>query len=176
MSDIGAAKTASKKLFEILDSEDELQLALKKCPHPVSERVKGDIEFRNVSFKYPTRDALVFENFSFTVKKGQKVAFVGSSGSGKSSVLQLLLRYYDDYSGDIFVDGKNIREYEIREFRNSFGVVGQEPTLFNGNIRENIKYNTQGANLESIKDAARQANALGFIEANDFDVSDPTKK
>jgi len=83
----------------------------------------GNIEFRNVSFKYPTRDTQVFENLSFKIKEGQKVAFVGPSGSGKSSILQLLLRFYDNFEGEILIDGKDIRSFEIREYRRSFGVV-----------------------------------------------------
>jgi ATP-binding cassette subfamily B (MDR/TAP) protein 1 len=80
------------------------------------------------------------------------------------------LRFYDNFTGEILVDGKDIRNYEIKEFRRSFGVVSQEPILFNGTISENIKYNSEGVSFEDIKDAARQANALGFIEKNDFDI------
>lgn len=176
MGDVGAAKTACRNLFAIIDSEDELQIAEKRATNQMKAKVMGDIEFRNVSFKYPTRDAQVFENLTFTIKAGQKVAFVGPSGSGKSSVLQLLLRFYDNYEGDIFVDGKNIRDYDVREFRKSFGVVSQEPVLFNGTISENIKYNSEGIKHEDVKEAARQANALGFIEKNDFDTIDQKEK
>ena len=89
----------------------------------IKQKVIGDIEFKNVSFKYPSRDTWIFKDMTFTIKSGTKVAFVGSSGSGKSSIFQLLLRYYDNYEGQILVDGRDIRNYEIREFRRSFGVV-----------------------------------------------------
>ncbi|EDK31467.1 multidrug resistance protein-like transporter family ABC domain protein (macronuclear) [Tetrahymena thermophila SB210] len=169
MSDVGAAKNACKGLFKILDSEDEIQISEKYSNNLITERVFGDIEFRNVSFKYPTRDAQVFENLSFKIQKGQKVAFVGPSGSGKSSVLQLLLRFYDNYEGEIFVDGKDIRSYNLKEFRRSFGVVSQEPILFNGSISENIRYSSEDVGHDDIREAARRANALTFIEANQFE-------
>ncbi|EGR27069.1 hypothetical protein IMG5_202500 [Ichthyophthirius multifiliis] len=172
MGDVGAAINAAVGLFKILDSEDEIQISQKKCNNQIKQRILGNIEFKDVSFKYPSRQAMVFKHLSFNIKSGQKVAFVGSSGSGKSSVLQLLLRYYDNYTGQILVDGKDIKEYDIREFRKSFGVVSQEPVLFNGTIAENIQYNTDDIKIEEIKEAARQANALKFIEDNQFEFID----
>ncbi|KAL4464298.1 hypothetical protein ABPG72_011343 [Tetrahymena utriculariae] len=174
MGDVGATKAACREIFKILDSDDEIQIqqkhrkALQMDGQPlISKKVFGEIEFKDVSFKYPTRDAQIFKNLSFKIHAGQKVAFVGPSGSGKSSILQLLLRFYDDYQGQILVDGEDIRNYDIKEFRKNFGVVSQEPILFNGSIAENIKYNTADVTMEDIREAAHKANALSFIETDE---------
>ncbi|KAL4426347.1 hypothetical protein ABPG74_006285 [Tetrahymena malaccensis] len=183
MGDVGAAKAACKEIFRIIDSKDEVQLQQQRRAELnidnkplVINKIKGDIEFRNVSFKYPTRDATVFRHLSFKVQAGQKVAFVGPSGSGKSSVLQLLLRFYDNYEGQILVDGEDIRNYDIKEFRKNFGVVSQEPTLFQGTIAENIKYNTPDVGFKEIREAAQKANALSFIEQKEDGVEDGFQK
>ncbi len=92
--------------------------------------MRGDIEFRNVVFKYPSRDKIILKNISFKVAAGTKTAFVGPSGCGKSTIMQLLLRYYDVVSGEIFLDGVNILDYDIVYLRGYFGVVSQEPVVF----------------------------------------------
>lgn len=102
---------------------------------------KGNIEFRNVKFRYPTRKNFVFNGLSFNIKPGQKVAFVGQSGRGKSTIIQLLLRYYDVQSGEILIDGVDIKKIEIHNLRKLFGLVSQEPYLFNRTLKYNIKYN-----------------------------------
>ncbi|EAS02072.1 multidrug resistance protein-like transporter family ABC domain protein (macronuclear) [Tetrahymena thermophila SB210] len=172
MNDSGNAKNACKSLFQILDSQDEIQQSQLKENSLIKTGVLGDIEFKNVSFKYPNREAQVFDQLSFTVKRGQKVAFVGPSGSGKSSILQLVMRFYDTYEGQILIDGRDLKSYDLKQFRKSFGIVSQEPILFNGNISENIKYNIEEATQKDIIEAASKANALNFIQSNQFQQKD----
>jgi ATP-binding cassette subfamily B (MDR/TAP) protein 1 len=129
--DIGDAHNAAVSIFEILDTPDEVQLQLKnreKHVHP--EKVRGDIEFKDVVFKYPSRDKIVLKKLNLKINAGEKTAFVGPSGCGKSTIMQLLLRYYDVVSGEIFLDGVNILDYDITYLRGYFGVVQQEPTVF----------------------------------------------
>lgn len=171
MGDVGKAKNAAANLFEILDSQDEFQVQeQRKCQKLRPSSVRGDIEFRNVKFRYPSRDAVIFRNLSFKVPGGKKVAFCGPSGCGKSSIFQLLLRFYDVEAGEITLDGVNINDYDIAFLRSLFGVVNQEPILFNGTIQDNIQYNSENVTFEQIRQAAEQSNSLKFIENNEFDI------
>lgn len=106
----------------------------------------------------------MFKHLNISIQKGQKIAFVGPSGCGKSTIMQLLQRFYFKDEGTIVIDGEDIKDYEIHYLRSVFGVVSQEPTLFNGTFRDNIKYNLENATDEEIKAAANEANALAFIE------------
>jgi len=125
---------------------------------------KGDITLKNVSFKYPTRpEAVVLDNFNMTIKAGQTVALVGASGSGKSSVIQLVQRFYDVDSGEITLDGKNIKDLNVKWLRQQYGFVGQEPVLFAGSIAENIAFGKPGASQDEVEEAAKMANAHKFI-------------
>ena len=102
-----------------------------------------------------------------SIVPGSKVAFVGPSGCGKSTITQILLRYYEPEKGEIFLDGVNIKDYDIHYLRKLFGVVSQEPVLFNASFRENIRYNVATATDEDIRMAAQTSNALEFIEGNE---------
>jgi len=133
---------------------------------------KGNIEFKNVYFKYPTRENYIFEGLSFKIKAGQKVAFVGQSGKGKSTIIQLLLRYYDIESGEILLDGVDIKIIDISNLRSMFGLVSQEPYLFNNTLSYNIKYNKYDATLDDIKKAALISNASKFIEKDEAFAGD----
>ena len=128
------------------------------------EDFKGHIEFKNVTFKYPTREANVLKNVSFDVPPNKMVAFVGHSGSGKSTALHLIERYYDIQEGEILIDGKNIKEYDQRYLHQKIGLVNQEPVLFAGTIKENIEYGVDNATNEQIQEAAEISNARSFIE------------
>ena len=97
------------------------------------------------------------------IKKGQKVAFVGTSGCGKSTIIQLLQRFYFPTKGTIQINGTNIQDYDIHYLRSKFGVVSQEPVLFNGTFAENIKYNKDNATMAEIEDAAKKSNSTSFI-------------
>ncbi|CAF3362443.1 unnamed protein product, partial [Rotaria sp. Silwood2] len=124
----------------------------------------GEIHFSNVYFSYPSRpDAPILNNLSFNIKSGQTVALVGSSGSGKSTCIQLLQRFYDSQLGSILIDGKQINEYNLKWLRKHIGVVNQEPILFHTTIRENILLGSDSATNEEIYEAAKMANAHDFI-------------
>ena len=125
---------------------------------------KGHIEFRNVSFKYPTRDVYVLKNVSFEIKPGQMGALVGHSGSGKSTCVQLLERFYDATDGMILLDGKDITTLDPQWLHSKIGLVSQEPILFHLSIRENIKYARRDATDEEMEHAAEMANAKRFID------------
>lgn len=124
---------------------------------------KGNIEFRNVSFKYPTRDVMVLKNVSFEVKAGQIAALVGHSGSGKSTCIHLLERFYDVTEGSIYLDGINIKELDPRWLHQKMALVSQEPALFRASIRENIIYGSRDATQSEIENAAKISNSTRFI-------------
>jgi len=135
----------------------------------VTTPIKGDIEFKNVWFKYPTRPKTVLKGINLKIPAGNKVAFVGPSGCGKSTIIALLMRFYDINEGEILIDGVPIKKYDLRHLRKTFGIVSQEPTLFNGSIEDGIKYAMKDASFDEIRQAASQANALKFIENSEFD-------
>uniref|UniRef100_A0A158PBN0 ABC transporter, ATP-binding protein n=1 Tax=Angiostrongylus cantonensis TaxID=6313 RepID=A0A158PBN0_ANGCA len=126
--------------------------------------IKGDIALRNVYFAYPTRQrALVLQGMNVTARRGQTVALVGASGCGKSTVIQLIERYYDALCGRVTIDGYDVRDLSIRHIRDHIALVGQEPTLFNMTIRENIMYGMGKCSQEEIEHAARMANIHDFV-------------
>jgi ABC-type multidrug transport system fused ATPase/permease subunit len=129
----------------------------------VLEDFKGHIEFRNVSFRYPTRDVYVLRDVSFVIEPGQMGALVGHSGSGKSTCVQLLERFYDVTEGCILLDGHDIRSLDPRWLHKQMALVSQEPTLFQLSVRDNIKYGKQDATDEEVEAAAEIANATKFI-------------
>ncbi len=153
---------ATEHLMDILEEKTEA-IRLEK-----SEIIKidGNIEFNNISFSYPSRrDIQVIKDISFKVEKGKQIAFVGPSGAGKTTIAALLYRFYNPESGSITIDGKNITDYHLSEIRNQMALVPQEVMLFGGSIKENIEYGKPGATDEEIFAAAKQANALEFIES-----------
>jgi ABC-type multidrug transport system fused ATPase/permease subunit len=153
---------ATEHLMDILEETTE-NVSLEK-----SERIsiQGDIAFNNIQFSYPSRrDIEVIKDVSFTVETGKQIAFVGPSGSGKTTIAALLYRFYNPESGTITIDGKDITTYQLSEIRNEMAMVPQEVMLFGGSIKENIEYGKPGATEEDIFEAAKQANALEFIES-----------
>lgn len=128
------------------------------------EDMKGVINFNDVKFFYPTRkEAMVLKGFNLKVKPGQTVALVGPSGGGKSTVIQLLERFYDPIEGSVMIDGVDIKEFDLRWLRSQIGLVSQEPILFEGSIAENIRYGKIDATDEEVITAAKMANAHNFI-------------
>ena len=122
--------------------------------------IKGDIEFRNVSFKYPMRsDVTIFEDLNLKTSAGKSLAVVGQSGSGKSTVIALIMRFYDPISGGVLIDGYDIKTLNLRSLRLTMSLVQQEPALFSTTIYENIKYGLKEASEIEILKAARAANA-----------------
>jgi len=152
---------ATERIREIVDEPKEVSLESSE-----NIRLKGDISYQNVDFSYPTRkDIQILENLSFDIQRGQKIALVGASGSGKSTIAQLLLRLYDLQGGEILIDGKSIEEYNVTALRKNVGIVPQDVILFGGTIKENILYGNPDAADAEVLEAAKQANAWEFIKS-----------
>ena len=152
---------ASERVVEILGEQSEISL------EPTAPLIlKGHVEFKNVAFSYPSRaDVAVLRSLSLRMKAGEKIALVGYSGAGKSTIVQLLMRFYEPSSGKILVDGRAITDYNLTSYRQNMAIVPQEVILFGGTIFENIAYGKANATHAEVVEAARQANALDFIES-----------
>lgn len=151
---------SSERVLEILEEEAEPEL-----PSSEEKRVSGAISFEDVIFHYPTRPEFrVLDGLNFSIAPGEKVALAGHSGAGKSTVIQLLLKFYNISQGAILVDGESIGQWDPQRLRKNIGIVPQEVLLFGGSIRENILYARPGASEQEVIEAARQANAWEFIE------------
>lgn len=130
------------------------------------ETIRGEIELRHVDFAYPSRpDVVVFKDFNLRIRAGQSQALVGASGSGKSSVIALIERFYDPTAGKVMIDGKDIRRLNLKSLRLKIGLVQQEPALFAASIFDNIAYGKEGATEAEVVEAARAANVHGFVSA-----------
>lgn len=157
------ARGAAVRVFQIIDQQSSIDALSEEGLKP--DTLQGTIEFRNVAFSYPSRpDVTITKDLSFTVQPGQHVALVGPSGCGKSTAIQLLQRFYDPLAGEVLVDGKNIKDLNLRWLREQIGVVSQEPVLFDASIEENIRLGNIEANMEHIQAAAKMANAHDFIK------------
>lgn len=155
---------SSERITEILNEATEIDPSYNSDNIP--EQIRGEIHYHNVAFSYPGRPNFpVLKNVSLRVQAGKKVALVGPSGAGKSTIAQLLLRFHEHNSGNILIDGKNIRSFNITDLRKHIGIVPQEVILFGGTIRENIAYGKTTASDFEIREAAKKANALEFIES-----------
>ena len=150
---------ASERIFEILDTEPEVQDTPNAAPMP---NIAGKVEIKNLHFHY-REDQEVLKGLNFSVEPGEMVALVGPSGAGKTTLVQILHRFYDPVSGEILVDGQNIRDIQMTSYWRQIGLVPQETLLFGGTIEENIRFAKEGATLDEIQDAARGANADTFI-------------
>ncbi|MDX7724584.1 lipid A ABC transporter ATP-binding protein/permease MsbA [Aeromonas caviae] len=151
--------TACQSLFGLLDSTPEQDTGTRTL-----ERARGEIEFRNVTFTYPTKETPALRNISFKVEAGKSVALVGRSGSGKSTIANLLTRFYDIEEGEILLDGVNIREYRLSELRKQYALVSQHVHLFNDSVANNIAYAAEEKySRDEIKQAARIAHADDFV-------------
>jgi ATP-binding cassette, subfamily B, bacterial len=151
---------ASERLLEIIDQPDEADLT---TAQPL--RLSGALTFDKVHFAYPGRPEVdVLKELNFSIRAGEKIALVGQSGSGKSTIINLIQRFYPLENGTILADGQSIQSYNLTEYRKTLGIVPQEVILFGGTIRENIAYGKPNASFDEIRDAARKANALEFIE------------
>ena len=171
--DFKKAKTAFKSLYSIIDSESKLSAFKKDNEEKKSpEAIKGKIEFKHVYFSYPTNpEKIVLNDINFIIEPEQHVAFVGYSGSGKSTIFQLLERFYDieDGKGEILIDDINIKEYNLYELRKKIGWVNQDPVLFKRNIKENIRYGNLNANDKECENSAKDANIMNFLEKDQND-------
>lgn len=155
---------ATERVFELLDETPEKINTTLETQN--IQKIKGNVAFVNVAFSYPSRKEIqVLKKVNFTASFGQKIAIVGPSGMGKSTIASLLLRFYDANEGEILIDGKNIYDYDLENLRGNMSIVPQDVILFGGTIKENIAYGKPNATTEEIEIAAKQANALSFIES-----------
>ena len=151
---------ASERVFEFLEEEEEIE----DVSTPLSvKNIKGDIEFKNVHFGYDENKTII-NDFSAKIKNGQKIAIVGPTGAGKTTMVKLLMRFYDINSGEILIDGKNIKEFKRGELRSLFGMVLQDTWLYSGTIADNIRYGKLDADIEEVKNACRAASVHHFIK------------
>ncbi|CAL5059839.1 unnamed protein product [Urochloa decumbens] len=161
-TDIAKSADAVASLFAILDRVTKIDPDSPDGYKP--EKLIGEVSIRRVDFAYPLRpDVLIFKGFSLSIQPGKSIALVGQSGSGKSTIIGLIERFYDPISGIVEIDGRDIKTYNLQALRKHIGLVSQEPTLFADTIRENIVYGTEMASEEQIENAARSANAHDFI-------------
>lgn len=150
---------SAEKIFSVLDENPDIVNPV----NPVKPEIQGRIEFKNVWFAYEKED-YILKDISFVIEPGQKIAFVGATGAGKSSILNLIGRYFDIQKGEILVDGVNIKDMEIETLRGAIGQVQQDVFIFTGDIKSNISLNNENISLEDVKRAAHIVNADTFIE------------
>ena len=159
------AQVSAKRINEVLDTKQKI------IPGTFDEETKqkGTVEFKNVSFKYPDADEYVLKNISFKANKGQTVAFIGSTGSGKSTLINLVPRFYDVTEGEVLIDGINVKEYSEKALNNKLGYIPQKAVMFSGDVEYNIAYgdNDKEKTIDKIKKAAQVAQASEFIEKMD---------
>lgn len=158
------ASVAAKRINEVLDTEPAIEDGAKT---EAKTGMTGEVEFRHVSFKYPDAEKNVLEDITFTAHKGDTVAFIGSTGCGKSTVINLIPRFYDATEGEVLVDGMNVKEYTQEALRNRIGYVSQKAILFSGTVAGNVAYGENGgkpADREDIIDAVHTAQADEFVE------------
>ncbi|MET3732435.1 subfamily B ATP-binding cassette protein MsbA [Moheibacter stercoris] len=166
LSDLQKGQVSASRIFEILDTEVSIRDKENAQDFP---QFNKSIEFQNVSFGY--QEKTIIQNFNLTIQKGETVALVGPSGSGKSTIANLLTRFYDVKQGKILIDGIDIRDIKLKEYRKHFGLVTQDSILFNDSIFNNIALGDENPSLENVKKASKIANAEEFIEKlpNEYD-------
>ena len=168
---IPRANVAAKRIHEVLSTESSIKEPEK--PQTPDKEAKGEVEFDHVSFAYPDADEKILEDVSFKVKKGQTVAFIGSTGSGKSTLINLVPRFYDVTEGAVRIDGVDVRDMTKKELCARIGYVPQKGILFSGTIDSNIRYGKMDATEEEVKQAAAIAQASDFIEAKEEQYDSP---
>ncbi len=161
------ASVAAKRILEVLDTEPSIEDGTRDT-FPVMK--DGEVEFKDVSFKYPDAEEYVLEHISFSAKKGETIAFIGATGCGKSTTINLIPRFYDATEGEVLVDGVNVKEYTQEALHNKIGYVSQKAILFSGTIAENVAYGENGkapATQDDIAMAVKVAQASEFVEKKD---------
>lgn len=160
------AQISAKRINEVLDEE----LTIKDGTFDGITKEIGTVEFKNVSFKYPDADEYLLKDISFKAKKGETIAFIGSTGSGKSSLINLIPRFYDATDGEVLVDGVNVKEYTQKSLHNKIGYISQKAVMFTGTVAENIAYGDNGKEKpteQDIKEALAVAQGTDFVEKMD---------
>jgi ABC-type multidrug transport system fused ATPase/permease subunit len=165
ISDYSKARDAFVSIYDVLDIESEINPFEKENKDKIKpDNMKGKIEFKNVSFAYPTKPEIkILKNISFVIETGTAAALVGYSGCGKSTIIQLIERYYDIIEGEILIDDVNIKDYDIYNLRKKIGLVSQEPVLFKRSVYENILYGRLDATKEEVYNAAVNAKIDKFF-------------
>ena len=160
------ARVSAKRINEVLDENTSIL----DGTFAGSTREHGTVEFRDVSFKYPDADEYLLRNISFKVNQGETIAFIGSTGSGKSTLINLVPRLYDATDGEVYVDGVNVKEYKISELNNKIGYIPQSAVMFTGTVYDNVSYGDNGRekpSLEKVKEAIKVAQGKDFVEKMD---------
>ena len=160
------ASVSAKRINEVLDTE----LSIKDGKFTGDTKETGTVEFKNVSFKYPDAEEYLLKDISFKANKGETVAFIGSTGSGKSSLINLIPRFYDATDGEVLVDGVDVKEYKQESLRNKISYVPQKATLFHGTVSSNVSFGDNGKgkiNTKKIEEAVRVAQAEEFVSKMD---------
>jgi ATP-binding cassette, subfamily B, multidrug efflux pump len=167
-----AAMASSERVFKLLDTPVKISDSIRSTR---LEKPRGLVEFRDVGFAYKDNHR-VLEHVSFTIDPGETVAVVGHTGAGKTTLTNLLLRFYDIQEGAILFDGVDLRELSLRDLRNNFAIVLQDPFLFSGTISSNIRLGTEGISDEQVRDAVRRVNMLNFVESLPGGFDEPVRE
>jgi len=154
------AEVSAKRVREVLNSQSSIVDGTQSFP----QDTKGTIQFKNVDFAYPEAKDKVLQDINFEVNTGETLAIIGSTGSGKSTIINLLMRFYDITSGEIFIDGKNIKEVPLKDLYNKIGYVPQKSTLFSGTVEDNVGYGMSDKDKKTIKKAIQISQAEEFVE------------
>ena len=160
------ARVSANRINEVIDADISIKNG---TVNKVKDKDKGTVEFKNVSFKYPDADEYLLKNISFKVNKGETIAFIGSTGSGKSTLINLIPRFYDVTDGEVLVDGVNVRDYQLNTLHNIVGYVAQKAFMFSGTVRENIVFGNNGKHVtdKDIEKAIEVAQACEFVNNMD---------
>ena len=163
MNAFASGQAAAYKMFDTIKREPNIDAY--DTNGVILEDIRGEIELRDVYFRYPARpEVQIFSGFSLHVPSGTTAALVGQSGSGKSTVISLVERFYDPEAGEVLIDGVNLKQLQLKWIREKIGLVSQEPILFATTIKENIAYGKENATQEEIRTAIELANAAKFID------------
>jgi len=157
------ASVAARRIEEVIETKPLITDGTLADPTPVT----GEVEFRHVGFKYPGAADSVLEDISFSVKKGETVAFIGSTGSGKSTLINLIPRFYDSTSGEVLVDGNNVRDYKLGALHDKIGYIPQTAVMFSGTVKSNVEFGDNGSEPsdDAMKKAVAIAQGQDFVEA-----------
>ena len=161
------AQVSARRINEVLDEDEIIKDGILD---DIKSDIVGTVEFKNVSFKYPDADEYLLEDISFKVNKGETIAFIGSTGSGKSTLINLVPRFYDVTSGEVLVDGVNVKDYKIESLNNKIGYVPQKAVMFTGTVSSNVGYGDSGkkkVTKKQIEEAIKVAQGKEFVEKMD---------